>query len=125
MITIYDIYQMHRESEVPRTATGVSALFIRMTRLGASIPEVAAIAHMTVERVRDVISAKKEVTPEEHTRMLNAFTIYLWWNCYRKKQSWARKPEEVRFIYQVSMVYWDELCRHLKVDIEEAYEEVA
>ena len=125
MVTTYDIFQMHRECEMPRTASGVSALFIKMTRLGASIPEVAAIAQMTVERVKEVIGARQEVTPDEHTRMLNAFTIYLWWNCYRKKQHWARQPKEVKFIYQVSIVYWDDLCTYLKQDIEEAYEACA
>jgi len=120
MITMYDIVQMHRELRMPRTATGVAGLFVKMTRMGATIPETAAIAEMTIERVRSVIAGRDDITQEEHGRLLGAFQIYLWWNGYRLKQSWTLKPEEVRFIYEQSRLFWDELCRHLKADLEKA-----
>ena len=120
MITMYDIVQMDRELRMPRTATGVAGLFVKMTRMGATIPETAAIAEMTIERVRCVIAGKEDITSEEHNRLLCGFQIYLWWNGYRLKHSWTRKPEEIRNIYAQSLMYWDELCRHLKADLEKA-----
>tara|TARA_R110000824_G_scaffold270393_1_gene458843 strand:+ start:4553 stop:4933 length:381 start_codon:yes stop_codon:yes gene_type:complete len=120
MITTNDIVQMHRELRMPRTATGVAGLFVKMTRMGCSIPETAAIAGMTVERIKLVIAGKEDITIAEHNSLLTAFGIYLWWNGYRLKQSWTFKPEEIRTIYAQSQIYWDELCRHLKTDLEKA-----
>ena len=125
MITTYDIYQMHRELRMPRTATGVAGIFIKLTRMGASIPEIAAVAEMTVERVKIVIAGREDITPREHDRLLSIFGVYLWWNGYRLRQAWTKKPEEIKQIHMQARQYWDELCRYLKQDIEEAYEKVA
>ena len=121
MITTQDIYQMHRELRMPRTATGIAGLFVKMTRMGATIPEIAAIGGMTVERVKRVIAGEEDITTGEHNRLLIAFQIYLWWNGYRLKQSWTVRPNEVRFIYLQARMYWDELCRQLRADLEAAF----
>lgn len=120
MMTTHDIIQMHKELRMPRTATGIAGLFVKMTRCGATIPQTAAIAEMTIERVRSVIAGKEDVTIEEHNRLLSAFSVYLWWNGYRLRQKWTNKPEEIQFIYSQALVYWDELCRQLKADLEAA-----
>jgi len=121
MITTDDIYQMHRELRMPRTATGIAGLFVKLTRMGAPIPESAAIAEMTVERVRLVIAGREDITAAEHERLLSAFQSYLWWNGYRHKQRWSKKPETIVAIYSEALVFWDELCRHLKSDLEKAH----
>ena len=88
---------------------------------GATIPEIAAIGGMTVERVKRVIAGEEDITTGEHNRLLIAFQIYLWWNGYRLKQSWTVRPNEVRFIYLQARMYWDELCRQLRADLEAAF----
>ena len=121
MITIDEIHQMHRELQMPRTATGIAGLFVKMTRMGATIPDLAAISEMTVERVKDIIAGREDITTEEHDRLQSAFGVYLWWNGYRLRQGWTRRPEEISFIYSQAKVYWEELCRHLRADLEEAH----
>lgn len=120
-ITREDIYQMHKELEMPKTARGVSGLFTKFTRMGATIPEIAGMAEMTVERVKLVIAGKSDVTHREHRLMMAAFGIYLWWNSWRRKQKWAYHPQEIESVYLESKRYWSELCSYLREDLEEAY----